>query len=182
MKVTETGFDGLLILEPIVFSDSRGYFLESFNQDILKKGGIKFVPVQDNESRSVKGVIRGLHYQLRPFEQAKLIRVIDGKIYDVAVDLRKTSKTFGKWYGTELDSESKKQLLIPKGFAHGFSVLSKTAVIQYKCDNFYKPAYERGIALNDPSLGIDWKTDLSKAVISEKDLKNPNFRDADNNF
>lgn len=182
MKITETGFEGLLILEPIVFSDSRGYFLESFNQDILKKGGIKFVPVQDNESRSVKGVIRGLHYQLRPFEQAKLIRVIDGKIYDVAVDLRKTSKTFGKWFGTELDSESKRQLLIPKGFAHGFSVLSKTAVIQYKCDNFYKPAYERGIALNDPSLGIDWKADLSKAVISEKDLKNPNFRDADNNF
>jgi dTDP-4-dehydrorhamnose 3,5-epimerase len=182
MKITETGFEGLLILEPIVFSDSRGYFLESFNQDILKRGGIKFVPVQDNESRSVKGVIRGLHYQLRPFEQAKLIRVIDGKIYDVAVDLRKTSKTFGKWFGTELDSESKRQLLIPKGFAHGFSVLSKTAVIQYKCDNFYKPAYERGIALNDPSLGIDWKADLSKAVISEKDLKNPNFRDADNNF
>ena len=182
MKITETGFEGLLIIEPVVFSDSRGYFMESFNQDAIKKGGIKFVPVQDNESSSVRGVIRGLHYQLRPFDQAKLIRVIEGKILDVAVDLRKASKTYGRWFGTELSSDSKKQLLIPKGFAHGFSVLSKTAVIQYKCDNFYKPAYERGIALNDPALGIDWKTDISKAIISEKDLKNPNFRDADNNF
>jgi len=182
MKITETGFEGLLIIEPVVFSDSRGYFMESFNQDAIKKAGIKFVPVQDNESSSVKGVIRGLHYQLRPFDQAKLIRVIEGKILDVAVDLRKASKTYGRWFGTELSSDSKKQLLIPKGFAHGFSVLSKTAVIQYKCDNFYKPAYERGIALNDPALGIDWKTDISKAIISEKDLKNPNFRDADNNF
>lgn len=182
MKITETGFEGLVIIEPVVFSDSRGYFMESFNQDTLKKGGIKFVPVQDNESSSVKGVIRGLHYQLRPFEQAKLIRVIEGKIFDVAVDLRKVSKTYGRWFGTELNSDSKLQLLIPKGFAHGFSVLSKTAVIQYKCDNFYKPAYERGIALNDPALGIDWKTDISKAIISEKDLKNPNFRDANNNF
>jgi len=182
MKITETGFEGLLIIEPVVFSDSRGYFMESFNQDAIKKGGIKFVPVQDNESSSVRGVIRGLHYQLRPFDQAKLIRVIEGKILDVAVDLRKASKTYGRWFGTELSSDSKKQLLIPKGFAHGFSVLSKTAVIQYKCDNFYKPAYERGIALNDPALGIDWKTDIPKAIISEKDLKNPNFRDADNNF
>lgn len=182
MKITETGFEGLLIIEPVIFNDSRGYFMESFNQDSLKKAGIKFVPVQDNESSSVKGVIRGLHYQLRPFEQAKLIRVIEGKILDVAVDLRKTSITYGRWFGTELNSDSKKQLFIPKGFAHGFSVLSKTAVIQYKCDNFYKPAYERGIALNDPALGIDWKTDLSKAIISEKDLKNPNFRDANNNF
>jgi dTDP-4-dehydrorhamnose 3,5-epimerase len=182
MKISETGFEGLLIIEPVVFSDNRGYFLESFNQDALKKAGIKFIPVQDNESSSVKGVIRGLHYQLRPFEQSKLIRVVDGKIYDVAVDLRKTSKTYGRWFGVELDSAEKKQLLIPRGFAHGFSVLSKTAVIQYKCDNFYRPASERGIALNDPALGIDWKTDMLKAIISEKDLKNPNFRDAENNF
>jgi dTDP-4-dehydrorhamnose 3,5-epimerase len=182
MKVTETEFEGLLILEPVVFSDNRGYFMESFNQDVLKRGGIKFIPVQDNESSSVKGVIRGLHYQLRPFEQAKLIRVIEGKIYDVVVDLRTTSKSYGKWFGIILDSESQKQLLIPKGFAHGFSVQSKISVIQYKCDNFYKPGYERGIALNDPALGIDWKTDISQAIISEKDLKNPNFRDAENNF
>ena len=182
MKITETGFEGLLILEPAVFSDSRGYFMESFNQETLKKAGIKFIPVQDNESSSLKGVIRGLHYQLRPFEQAKIIRVIEGKIYDVAVDLRPTSKTFGKWFGIELDSTSKKQLLIPRGFAHGFSVQSKIAVIQYKCDNYYKPAFERGIAFNDPALGIDWKTKADIAIISEKDLKNPNFRDAENNF
>ena len=182
MKITETGFQGLLVFEPVVFKDSRGYFMESFNKETLRKSGIAFEPVQDNESSSVKGVIRGLHYQLRPFEQAKLIRVVEGIILDVVVDLRRTSKTYGKWIGVELSSESKKQLLIPRGFAHGFSVLSKTAVIQYKCDNYYRPAYERGIALNDPSLGIDWKTDLSKAIISEKDLKNPLFRDADNNF
>lgn len=182
MKVTETGFTGLLVIEPIVHADSRGYFMESFNQDTLRKGGIKFTSVQDNESSSVRGVIRGLHYQLRPFEQAKLIRVIEGKIFDVALDIRRTSKTYGKWFGVEIDSESKKQVLIPRGFAHGFSVLSKTAIIQYKCDNFYKPAYERGIMLNDPALGIDWKIDISKAIISEKDLKNPHFHDAENNF
>jgi dTDP-4-dehydrorhamnose 3,5-epimerase len=182
MKITETGFSGLLIIEPLVYADSRGYFMESFNQDTFHKAGISFTPVQDNESSSVKGVIRGLHYQLRPFDQAKLIRVIAGKIMDVALDIRKNSKTYGKWFGVELDSKNKKQLFIPRGFAHGFSVLSKTAVIQYKCDNFYKQAYERGIAINDPSLGIDWRIDLSKAILSGKDLKNPHFRDAENNF
>lgn len=182
MKITETGFNGLLVIEPIVHADSRGYFMESFNKETLRKGGIAFDPVQDNESSSVKGVIRGLHYQLRPFEQAKLIRVIEGKILDVALDLRRTSKTYGQWFGVELTGETKKQLFIPRGFAHGFSVLSKTAVIQYKCDNYYKPAFERGIALNDPSLGIEWKIEMSKAIISEKDLKSPYFRDAENNF
>ena len=135
MKITETGFDGLLIIEPVVYTDTRGYFMESFNQNTFHKAGIAFTPIQDNESRSVKGVIRGLHYQLRPFDQAKLIRVIEGEIQDVALDIRKNSKTYGKWYGIILNSENKKQLLIPKGFAHGFSVLSKTAVIHYKCDN-----------------------------------------------
>jgi dTDP-4-dehydrorhamnose 3,5-epimerase len=182
MKISETGFNGLLIIEPDVYSDSRGYFMESFNQEIFRKAGISFVPVQDNESRSVKGVIRGLHYQLRPFDQAKLIRVIEGRILDVALDLRKSSKTFGKWYSIELNSEKKMQLFIPKGFAHGFAVQSDTAVIHYKCDNTYKPPYERGIALNDPSLEIDWKTDISKAIISQKDLNNPHFHDAENNF
>jgi dTDP-4-dehydrorhamnose 3,5-epimerase len=182
MKFTETGFQGLLIFEPQVHSDSRGYFMESFNHDTFRKAGIVFNPVQDNESSSVKCVIRGLHYQLRPFDQAKLIRVIEGKILDVALDLRKTSITFGKWFAVELDSAGKKQLFIPKGFAHGFSVLSKTAIILYKCDNLYRPSHERGIALNDPTLGIDWKTDAGKAIISEKDLKNPHFRDAENNF
>jgi dTDP-4-dehydrorhamnose 3,5-epimerase len=182
MKITETGFKGLLIVEPVVIADTRGYFMESFNQDTFRRAGISFDPVQDNESSSVKGVIRGLHYQLRPFEQAKLIRVIDGKIFDVALDLRKTSQTYGKWFGVELNAENRQQLFIPRGFAHGFSVLSKTAVIQYKCDNFYKPAYERGIALNDPTLGINWKTDISKAIISEKDLAAPYFKVAENNF
>jgi dTDP-4-dehydrorhamnose 3,5-epimerase len=182
MKITETGFNGLLIIEPLVHADSRGYFMESFNRDTFNKAGISFNPVQDNESSSVKGVIRGLHYQLRPFDQAKLIRVIEGKIMDVALDIRRSSKTYGKWFGVELNSENKKQLFIPRGFAHGYSVLSKKAIIQYKCDNLYKPAYERGIAINDPSLGIDWKTDISEAIISDKDLKNPHFHDAENNF
>jgi len=182
MKINTTGFDGLLIIEPTVFEDSRGYFMESFNSELFRKAGIAFSPVQDNESKSSKGVIRGLHYQLRPFDQAKLIRVIEGKIMDVAVDIRRTSKTFGKWFSVELNAENRRQLFIPRGFAHGFSVLSKTATIQYKIDNLYRPVSERGIIINDPSLGIDWKTDLSKAIISEKDLKLPHFNLADNNF
>jgi dTDP-4-dehydrorhamnose 3,5-epimerase len=182
MKITETGFDGLFVVEPIIHADSRGYFMESFNSDSYRKAGIAFVPVQDNESRSGRGVIRGLHYQLRPFDQAKLIRVIEGRILDVALDIRKTSKTFGKWFGIELDSENKKQLFIPRGFAHGFSVLSEFATIQYKCDNLYRPGFERGISLNDPALGIDWNTDISKAIISEKDINSPHFHLAENNF
>jgi dTDP-4-dehydrorhamnose 3,5-epimerase len=182
MKIIETGFEGLLIIEPVVYSDSRGYFMESFNNDTFNKAGLSFVPVQDNESRSAKGVIRGLHYQLKPFDQAKLIRVIEGKILDVAFDMRKKSNTYGKWFGIELDSENKKQLFIPKGFAHGFSVLSDYALILYKCDNLYNRDYERGIAINDPALGIDWKTDISIATVSEKDSKNPRFHNAENNF
>lgn len=182
MKITKTGFDGLLIIEPVVHSDSRGYFLESYNSEVFLKEGISFVPVQDNESKSSRGVIRGLHYQLRPFDQTKLIRVIDGKILDVVLDIRKTSTNFGKWFAIELDSENKKQLFIPKGFAHGFSVQSNFAIIQYKCDNLYTPAYERGISVNDPALAINWKTDSSIAIISEKDLKNPPFQDAEYNF
>lgn len=182
MKIIETGFDGLVILVPNVFPDSRGYFLESFNSNNLMNAGLSFAPVQDNESKSAKGVIRGLHYQLKPFDQAKLIRVVQGKIFDVALDLRKDSKSFGLWYGVELDSETKKQLLIPHGFAHGFSVLSDIAIIQYKCDNFYNPASERGISLNDPSLDINWKINSTDRIISEKDLNHPNFKDAEYNF
>ncbi len=182
MNITETGLQGLLIIQPNIFTDRRGYFFESYNQNRFINSGIDFIPVQDNESRSSGGVIRGLHYQLNPQAQAKLIRVVDGKIFDVAVDIRKGSATFGKWYGIELDSESKKQLLIPRGFAHGFSVLSDTAVIQYKCDNIYNQQLERGINLNDPELSIDWKLGNIAAVISEKDLKNPLFRDAEYNF
>jgi dTDP-4-dehydrorhamnose 3,5-epimerase len=182
MKIIETGFKGLLIIKPTIHYDSRGYFFESFNQSVLEKAGIIFNPVQDNESKSSKGVIRGLHYQLLPFGQTKLVRVVEGKIFDVALDIRKDSLTYGKWFGTELDSETKDQFLIPKGFAHGFSVLSDIAVIQYKCDNLYSPQLERGIALNDPALDINWKLGSVVPVISEKDLKHPFMQDADTNF
>jgi dTDP-4-dehydrorhamnose 3,5-epimerase len=182
MKITETGFEGLYIIQPKVFSDSRGYFIESFKLETFLMAGIPFNPVQDNESRSVYGVIRGLHYQLNPFAQAKLIRVVVGKIYDVAVDLRKNSLTFGKWYGVELDSENKTQFFIPKGFAHGFSVLSDIAVIQYKCDNLYQPQYEKGISVKDPDLAIDWHIENIEPVISNKDQYQPSFRDAEMNF
>ncbi len=182
MKIIETGFNGLVILKPTIFKDSRGYFFESFNQQVLNNAGIVFNPVQDNESKSSKGVIRGLHYQLMPAAQTKLIRVVEGKIFDVALDIRKESLTYGKWFGIELDSETKDQFLIPKGFAHGFSVLSDVAVIQYKCDNIYNPQLERGISLNDPELDINWKLGSTIPVISDKDLKHPSFRDADYNF
>jgi len=182
MEITETGFSGLKIIQPRIYSDTRGYFFESYKLETFLKAGIPFNPVQDNESKSVEGVIRGLHYQLEPFAQAKLIRVVLGKIYDVAVDLRRNSQTFGKWYGIELDSENKTQFFIPKGFAHGFSVLSNTAIIQYKCDNLYNPQFERGISLNDPDLGIDWLVGNLKSIISDKDLRHPQLKAAENNF
>lgn len=182
MKIIETGFRGLIVIKPLIHSDSRGYFFESFNQQELKEAGIKFFPVQDNESKSVKGVIRGLHYQLMPFAQAKLIRVVEGKIFDVALDLRKDSLTYGRWFGIDLDSVTKDQVLIPAGFAHGFSVISETAVIQYKCDNIYNPKCERGIFVNDPALDINWKLGSVSPIISGKDLKNPLFAEAENNF
>jgi len=182
MKIIETGFQGLIVIKPRIFPDERGYFFESFNQADLDKSGISFTPVQDNESKSCKGVIRGLHYQLMPFAQAKMVRVIEGKIFDVALDLRKSSRTFGKWYGIDLDSETKDLVLIPRGFAHGFSVLSDIAIIQYKCDNVYNAQYERGIFLNDPQLDINWKTGSTLPLISEKDLKQPLFRVAEYNF
>jgi len=182
MKIIETGFEGLLIIKPEIFSDKRGYFFESYNLKTYREAGLDFSPVQDNESKSSAGVVRGLHYQLKPFDQAKLIRVIEGKIFDVALDLRKDSPTFGKWYGTELDSESKTQFFIPKGFAHGFSVLEGSAIILYKCDNFYNPGYERGISASDPELAIDWKIRSSEMIISMKDSKNPIFREAEYNF
>jgi len=182
MNITKTEIEGLIIIQPKIFFDSRGYFFESFNIEALLKEGINFNPVQDNESKSVKGVIRGLHYQLNPHSQAKLIRVVEGRIFDVALDLRKESKTFGKWYGIELDSESKTQFFIPQGFAHGFSVLSNTAIVQYKCDNVYNPAMERSINIMDTELNIDWKIDKNSCVISDRDIKNPLFKDAEFNF
>lgn len=177
MNIKETPLPGLLILEPKVFSDSRGYFLESYNESKMDALGINVKFVQDNQSKSGYGVIRGLHYQLDPKAQTKLIRVLYGKIYDVAVDARKGSPTYGQWYGLELSEENKLQLLVPKGFAHGFSVLSETAVVFYKCDEFYAPEYDAGIRYDDPALGIDWKIESGKAVLSDKDSKLPVFED-----
>jgi dTDP-4-dehydrorhamnose 3,5-epimerase len=182
MKIIETGFKGLVIIKPTIYTDSRGYFFESYNQNAYKDADISFSPVQDNESKSSKGVIRGMHYQLNPYPQAKLIRVVLGKIFDVVIDIRKDSLTFGKWFGIELDSENKDQLFIPHGFAHGFSVLSDIAVIQYKCDNLYNSKFERGINVNDSSLDIYWKLGSTVPVISEKDLAQPFMRDAEFNF
>ena len=175
MKIIKTPIEGLLVLEPKVFEDTRGYFLESFHQQRYHEAGITTDFVQDNESKSTRGVIRGLHYQLNPFAQAKLVRVIEGCVFDVAVDLRQESATFGKWFGVELSGNNKKQLFIPSGFAHGFSVLSETAVFSYKCDNYYSPQHERGILYNDPNLNIDWRIPEAEAVISEKDKKNDLF-------
>ncbi|MFO7850949.1 MAG: dTDP-4-dehydrorhamnose 3,5-epimerase [Bacteroidota bacterium] len=182
MNVIGTGFDGLYVIEPKIFKDKRGYFFESYNQKRLKKNDIVFESLQDNESFSAGNVIRGLHYQLNPMAQAKLIRAIKGYIRDVALDMRKGSPTYGMWKAVDLDSESKQQLFIPRGFAHGFSVLSDEAIILYKCDNYYSPEDERGIAFDDPNLAIDWGVDPASALISEKDRNNPPFSEAENNF
>jgi dTDP-4-dehydrorhamnose 3,5-epimerase len=182
MKVTKTDIPEVLIIEPSIFKDSRGYFFESYNEGKFNEHGITSKFVQDNQSKSSRGVVRGLHYQLNPYAQAKLIRVLQGKIYDVAVDIRKGSPTFGKWVGVELSCENKLQLLIPRGFAHGFSVLSETATILYKCDELYNAASERGILFNDDSLKIDWKLNLSEYIVSDKDMKQPKFENAEMNF
>jgi dTDP-4-dehydrorhamnose 3,5-epimerase len=182
MRVIETEFPGLLIIEPDVFNDARGYFFESYNNIKYSGHGIQYNPVQDNESSSSAGVIRGLHYQEEPFAQAKLIRVIEGRIYDVALDIRKGSPTFGKWYGLIIDSEKKLQFLIPKGFAHGFSVLSQRAVVLYKCDNRYSVDHERGINVMDPALDINWMVPEGSEIISPKDLKQPLFSDIEITF
>jgi dTDP-4-dehydrorhamnose 3,5-epimerase len=182
MKIIETPLPGLLIVEPKVFEDSRGYFLESYQHQRYIDAGIESHFIQDNESKSVRGVVRGLHYQLNPFAQAKLVRVVQGTVFDVAVDLRKGSPTFGRWYGLELNSNSKKQLFVPRGFAHGFSVLSETAVFSYKCDNSYNRDTERAINAFDPKLGIDWQLNESECNVSEKDKLAPMFNDAEINF
>ena len=182
MKIIETPIPGLLILEPRVFADQRGYFLESYNQQKLQEAGISTIFVQDNESKSGRGVIRGLHYQLAPYSQTKLVRVIQGSVYDVAVDCREGSPTFGQSFGLELNEENKLQFYIPKGFAHGFSVLSETAVFSYKCDALYNPSAERGIRYNDPALKINWGIDSSVSVVSGKDMILPLFGNAELNF
>ena len=182
MEIIKTNFEGLYIIEPKVFPDERGYFFESYNQKEIRKEIFDFKPIQDNESKSSKGVIRGLHYQLNPYAQSKLIRVVEGKIFDVAVDLRKESATFKKWFGKVIDSETKTQLFIPKGFAHGFSVLSDYAIIQYKVDNFYNKKSERGIRFDDQQLNIDWKLEEISPIFSEKDLSHPFLSNAEYNF
>ena len=178
-----TNIDGLFILNPEVFSDERGYFFESYNARVLDElVGKKDRFVQDNESKSSYGVLRGFHYQLIPYSQTKLVRVIQGKVYDVAVDIRSKSPTFGEWVGVDLTGENKKQFLIPKGLAHGFVVLSETATFAYKCDEYYHPEAERGIIFNDPELGIDWKIDQEDLIVADRDKRWPVLAEADMNF
>ena len=176
--IENTFIEDLIIFTPKVFHDNRGYFFESYNKKTFENLYIKKINfVQDNESFSNYGVIRGIHMQLLPFEQSKLVRVLEGKILDIAVDLRRNSQTFGKHFSIELSSENKKQLFIPKGFGHGFSVLSKTAIVSYKCDEFYNKDSEYGITFNDKDLNIDWKIPIKDQIIGEKDLKNLSFKD-----
>jgi len=182
MEIIKTPISDLVIIKPRVFADSRGFFCETYNEKSYLEAGIDLHFCQDNQSKSSYGVIRGLHYQLSPQSQSKLVSVVQGSVWDVAVDLRTSSPTYGQWFGVELSEDNHLQFLIPQGFAHGFSVLTETAVFSYKCDNFYSPTLERGIMYNDPDLAIDWRIPADKAIISEKDLKHRLFADADINF
>lgn len=182
MNVIKTDIEGVVIIEPRVFTDSRGYFFESFNKKAFEEavGHVDFV--QDNESCSSRGVMRGLHFQRPPHAQAKLVRCVRGSVLDVAVDIRKGSPTYGKHVAVELTEENHRQFFIPRGFAHGFAVLSDTAVFQYKCDNYYCPEADGGISIVDTSLGIDWHIDLHDAILSEKDKNHPLFKDFESPF
>ena len=182
MEIIKTDFKDLLVIKPKIFGDQRGYFFESYNEKVLANAGISCHFVQDNQSKSAYGVIRGLHYQLEPYAQTKLVRVISGTIRDVVVDIRKGSPTFGKHFSIELSGENNLQLFVPKGFAHGFSVLSENAIVLYKTDDFYTPAAERGIFYNDSSLAIDWGIKPSAMLVSERDAKLPILSEAENNF
>lgn len=182
MEIIETSIKDLLIIKPRIFKDDRGYFYESWNKKTFESAGIRNDFVQDNESQSSYGVVRGLHYQLAPFSQAKLVRVLSGSVLDVAVDLRKDSTTFGKWHAVELTSENKLMFLVPRGFAHGFAVLSEKATFAYKCDNVYNPHSERSINPFDATLNIDWKIDKANAILSAKDINAPDFSNAEFNF
>ena len=179
MNVIAAEIPEILIIEPDIFQDKRGYFFESWNQQKYTDSGISCDFVQDNESESCYGVLRGLHYQLPPYTQAKLVRVIQGTVLDVAVDIRKGSPTFGKHVAVELSGENKRQLFIPRGFAHGFAVLSEKVVFAYKCDNVYMPSHERGIRFNDPALQIQWKIKEQNMILSPKDLHYPNLNEAE---
>ncbi|HLX93440.1 MAG TPA: dTDP-4-dehydrorhamnose 3,5-epimerase [Puia sp.] len=182
MPFQKTDFPGLMVYEPVAFKDERGFFFESYNEKSFLQEGIDLRFIQDNQSHSKLGVIRGLHYQLNPHAQAKLVRTLAGKILDIAIDLRRGSPKFGKVFAIELSADNKKQLLIPKGFAHGFSVLSETADVLYKCDNFYNRQSEGGIIFNDRQLNIDWQLPAYRVVVSSKDLLLPTFADCKNNF
>ncbi|NLY23446.1 MAG: dTDP-4-dehydrorhamnose 3,5-epimerase [Bacteroidales bacterium] len=173
MNIVKTEIEGVLIIEPKVFGDERGYFFESFSQRAFEEKVSDTVFLQDNESKSTYGVLRGLHFQKPPFEQAKLVRVVKGKVLDIAVDLREDSPTYGRHVATELSEENKWQLFIPRGFAHGFVVLSEEVIFQYKCDNYYMPEYEGALLWNDPQLNIDWMLPEEDIRLSEKDKKNP---------
>ncbi|MDT8979770.1 dTDP-4-dehydrorhamnose 3,5-epimerase [Paenibacillus sp. chi10] len=181
MKVIELSLSGAYVIEPVIHGDHRGFFMESYNEQKLQEQGISFNFIQDNQSLSAEaGVIRGLHYQLNPKAQTKLVRVISGAIYDVIVDIRKNSPTFGQWVGVILSEHNHRQLLVPKGFAHGFCTLVPNTQVLYKVDECYSPEHDRGILWNDPALGIDWPT--SKPILSDKDKLHPTFQEAEINF
>ena len=183
IEVKKTDIEGVLIIEPKVFGDARGYFLESFNaKEFAEKTGLNINFVQDNESMSSYGVMRGLHFQNPPYTQSKLVRCVSGVVLDVAVDIRKGSPTYGKHVAVELTEDNHRQFFVPRGFAHGFAVLSETAVFQYKCDNFYAPQADGGISIIDDSLGIDWRIPTDKAILSEKDTKHECLKDFDSPF
>ena len=182
MNVIQTEIPGVVIIEPRVFGDSRGYFFESFSEKNFKEQVADVDFVQDNQSKSCYGVVRGLHFQKPPHAQSKLVRVVKGRVLDVAVDLRKGSPTYGKHVAVELTEDNHRQFFIPRGFAHGFAVLSEEAIFQYKCDNYYAPQSEGAVAWDDPDLGINWGVPQDKAILSEKDLKHPRLKDLDSPF
>ena len=182
MPFIKTEFPDLLIFEPVVFEDSRGYFFESYNEKVFTAEGIAIKFIQDNQAKSSYGVIRGLHFQLAPYAQTKLLRVLSGSILDVVVDIRKGAPTYGKVFSLELSAENKKQLLVPKGFAHGYSVISETAEVMYKCDEFYNKRSEGGLLYSDPKLAIDWQVPANKAIVSDKDLVHPGIDNCISNF
>lgn len=182
MNFTKTNLEGVLVIEPKVFGDHRGWFMETYNKENFVETGLNINFIQDNQSFSAtKGTLRGLHYQLSPKAQTKLVRCTKGSIFDVAVDIRQESPTYGQWFGIELTAENKKQLLVPKGFAHGFMTLTEDVEVQYKVDEYYAPECDRGIIWNDPTIGVEWPINI-QPVLSEKDEKAPSFQNAENNF
>lgn len=182
MEVIKTAIEGLVIIEPKIYGDARGYFFESFSQKEFEEKVRKINFVQDNESMSNYGVMRGLHFQIPPFTQSKLVRCVKGKVLDVAVDIRKGSPTYGQHVAVELSEDNHRQFFMPRGFAHGFAVLSETAIFQYKCDNFYAPKSDSGISILDESLGINWQIPIDKVLLSYKDLKHALLKDFDSPF